>query len=67
MSDASSGKGDGVGVAALFARAVAAHHERRGEGDAAEVRGGVEVMTCARCGAPRQREALNCRFCGGAL
>lgn len=53
--------GGGVGVSALFARAVAAKKEKA-EPDYT-VKAGIELTTCKQCGAPRQLEELICRFC----
>lgn len=56
-----TGAGAGVGVSALFARAVAARKETAGA-DRTE-QAGVIVTKCRHCGAPRQLEELVCRFC----
>ncbi|MBK6693375.1 MAG: hypothetical protein IPG50_14375 [Myxococcales bacterium] len=53
--------GGGVGVSALFARAVAAQKEKAAPDQT--VAAGVAIMTCKQCGAPRQHEELVCRFC----
>jgi hypothetical protein len=60
-------KAGGVGVAGLFARAVAAQKEKAAQPSAVDmkpVEAGVEHLTCGKCGAPRQQEERVCRFCG---
>jgi hypothetical protein len=52
------------GVADVFRRALESRPKvaaRSPEGER------VELPTCANCGAPRERDATTCRYCGEAM
>jgi hypothetical protein len=49
-----------VGVASVFARALAAYREKS---VVDPVEAGIELTSCGHCGGPRKREDLVCAYC----